>query len=288
MRKTHSALLFIGVCLLITQCNSTNEIQGNFFSSKTPFGVCYSKVTPAQVQNYKMVVIEPDFYSKAEINDLKATGATIVAYTTFGEVDSNRWYFPLLEERGFLGLNMNWNSSFLNLKDDSTRSLILNKVLPEIMTKGVDGIFMDTIDAVSPYTERAYLAPYMLSLIKEVRDRYPDKLIIQNAGLFLLEDSQNLVDAVLIEDIASGYDFDKKQYYIKNLNSYKGRIELIKTNLEKYNIPFLIVDFAEELSSIKEVRSRLDTLNVPYFISNIELSKLPVESSKVANKITVN
>ncbi len=284
-RITQHIILFIGISLLTIQCNNTSTISTNPILTKSPFGVCYSKVTPEQVKNYKMVIIEPDFYSKAEISALKATGTTIIAYITLGEVDSNRWYFPLLEERGFLGINENWNSSFLNLEDDITRSIILEKALPEIMIKGVDGIFMDTIDAVSPYTERSNLSPYMLTLIQGIRERYPNKLIIQNAGLFLLEQSKSHIDAVLIEDIASGYDFVNREYFIKDFDAYTKRIDLIKENSQKYNVPFLIIDFAENELAINEIKSRLDTLNFPYFISNIELSRLPIRSDKVANKV---
>lgn len=284
-RIIHHIIFFIGISLLTIQCNNTSKISTNPMLKKTPFGVCYSKITPEQVKNYKMVIIEPDFYSKAEITALKATGTTIIAYITLGEVDSNRWYFPLLEERGFLGINKNWNSSFLNLEDDVTRAIILEKALPEIMIKGVDGVFMDTIDAVSPYTERSNLSPYMLSLIQGIRERYPKKLIIQNAGLFLLDQSKSIIDAVLIEDIASGYDFVNKEYFIKDFDAYIRRLDLVKENSQKHNIPFLIVDFAETEMAINEIKSRLDSLSFPYFISNIELSRLPIRSEQVANKV---
>ncbi|GAB5408922.1 MAG: hypothetical protein BalsKO_12870 [Balneolaceae bacterium] len=288
MKKNRYYLLLTLICLFVVQCNSSKKNLDNSILSKSPFGVCYSKVTPEQVQNYKMVIIEPDFYSKAEITALKATGTTIIAYITLGEVDSNRWYYPLLEERGFIGVNKNWNSSYLNLEDSLTRSIILDKVLPEIMIKGVDGIFLDTIDAVSPYTERRNLAPFMFSLIKGIRDQHPNKLIIQNAGLFLLEESKELIDAVLMEDIASGYNFSNKEYYIKDLNSFNERIDLVRTNSTKYNIPFLIIDFAESKTAIHEIKSRLDTLSFPYFISNIQLNQLPVKPEMVTNEIRGN
>tara|TARA_R110000868_G_scaffold304437_23_gene565445 strand:+ start:10189 stop:11064 length:876 start_codon:yes stop_codon:yes gene_type:complete len=287
--KNNLYVLFLfGVSLLITQCDTSKNLNGNFLLKKTPFGVCYAKVTPEQIKNYELVIIEPDFYSKSEINALKATGTTIIAYMTLGEVDLNRWYFPLLEEEGFLGINENWNSSYLNLESDETRAIILDKVLPEIMIKGVDGVFLDTIDSVSPYTERSNLIPFMVEVIKGVRDRYPKTIIIQNAGLFLLEESKNVIDAVLIEDIASGYNFINKDYYIKDLNSFHERVEIISAASKKYNLPFLIVDFAEEPSALKEIKVRLDSLYFPYFISNIQLNQLPVKPERVANKIKVN
>lgn len=288
MIKYSIVFILIGVAMVSTAC-STSTIKGeNSILSKTPFGICYSKITPSQIVNYELVIVEPDFYSKTEIDALKATGVTVIGYITLGEVDSNRWYYPVLEERGFIGINENWNSAYLNLSDDVTRSLILDKVVPEIMIKGFDGLFLDTIDAVSPYTERKELAPYMSELIQNIRSQYPSTTIIQNAGLFLLDETHTIVDAVLIEDIASGYNFDDKSYFIKDFEAYKKRVDLLKSNVNKYDLPFFVVDFAENENAISEVKSRLDTLYVPYFISNIQLNELPILPGDRANKLKGN
>lgn len=266
-------------------CKATNEVsKEGGLSELTHFGVCYAKVTPEQVAGYELVIIEPDFYTKLEIEALKSNGTKILAYITLGEIDANRWYYPKLQERGFLGTNKNWNSSYLNLEDAVTRSVILNEVLPEVTAKGVDGIFMDTIDAVSPYTERFHLKPYMLELIKEIKTRNPDLLILQNSGLFLLEDSKEFIDGVLIEDIASGYNFEKQEYFIKDSEAYHERLRLIREYSEENKFPFFIVDFAIDTAAIKQVKTRLDSLSTPYFISNIQLNQLPTILPETENK----
>lgn len=277
--------MLIGVIMMSLACTNTSGINDKFISSKTPFGVCYAKVNPDQVRNYQMVIVEPDFYTKAEVEALKNTGTTILAYITLGEVDRNRWYYPLLEQEGFIGVNENWGSSYLNLEKKEVRSILLDRMLPEVTIKGFDGLFLDTIDAVAPYTERRELEPYMVELIHTIRAQHPGITIIQNAGLFLLDETRSSIDAVLIEDIASGYDFENQKYYIKNKEEFQNRVELVTSTVEEHKTPIFIVDFAESPSEISEIKSRLDTLNFPYFISNIQLSKLPVKPETVANKV---
>ncbi len=272
--------------MMYSACNTSSGIVNHSILNETPFGVCYAKVTPEQVKGYKLVIIEPDFYTKTEIHELKATGASIIAYATLGEVDPNRWYFPILEQQGFLGINENWGSSYIDLSKEEVRSVLLDRVLPEIMAKGVDGLFLDTIDAVAPYGERRALAPDMIKVITGIRSRYPNTTIVQNAGLFLLEETKEIIDAVLIEDIASGYNFENQTYYIKSLDKFHERQDLVVTTSEKYDIPVFIVDFAVSQSNIDEIKSRLDTLETPYFISNIQLNQLPSRPYRVANKIT--
>ncbi len=268
---------------LLTQCSGAKKVFK--IHDYTPFGVCYAKVTPDQVKNYQMVIVEPDFYTKEEFAALKLTGTKIIAYSTLGEVDGNRWYYPMLEKEGFLGINENWNSAFINLEKNQVRELILNKVLPEIMQKGADGLFLDTIDAVSPETERGYLKPYMVQLIREIRARYPDKIIIQNAGLFLLDQTKEVIDAFLTEDLASNYDFDKKEYNLRPAGELNERLSVLNEYAQESERPYFIIDFADTDANRKQLRSQLDTLGRPYFISNIELSELPVIPDSVSNTL---
>ncbi|MTI86619.1 MAG: endo alpha-1,4 polygalactosaminidase [Balneolaceae bacterium] len=281
--KSHAVTLLL--LFLLSGCKATEEGIMDL-SQNTPFGAIYAKTTPSQVQNYNMVIIEPDHYTKAEIDALKATNTRVIGYITLGEVDKSRWYFPLLEERGFVGINENWDSPYLDLADDSTRAIVLDKVLPEIMIKGLDGVFLDTVDAVSPYGERSHLQSYMVQLIQGIRNRYPNTTIIQNAGFFLLEQTAPLVDGVLIEDIATSYDFGKREYIYRDQEDYQQRLDYLKKYTLEYDLPFFIIDFAVSPEKQAQVRQRLDSLKLPYFISNIGLTKLPSNTNRVANKIS--
>lgn len=269
---------------LFSQCNTSGT---TVFSVEevTPFAICYAKVTPEQVKNYKMVIVEPDFYSKSEMESLRGTGTKILAYVTLGEVDGNRWYFSELEELGFRGKNENWNSHFIDLALEEARRILLKEVISQIAAKGVDGFFLDTIDAVSPETERGDLQPYMVEMIEEIRAQYPQKIIIQNAGLFLLDRTADDIDAFLTEALASDYDFASGEYKIRPDKEYNLRLGYLNEYIKENNLPFFILDFAETESQLSQIKSRLDTLNRPYFISNIGLSEIPTQPDSVANNL---
>ncbi len=269
---------------IFTQCSNSGTVSF-VVEQATPFAVCYAKVTPEQVKNYELVIVEPDFYSLEEIKSLRATGPKIIAYLTLGEVDENRWYFSKLERHGFRGKNENWNSYYIDLEKEEVRLTILNEVIPEIAAKGVDGFFLDTIDAVSPETDRGDLQPYMVELIEAIRAEYPDKIIIQNAGLFLLDRTGDDIDAFLTEALASDYDFTDQEYEIRTDEQFNLRLGYLQHYVEKSNKPYFILDFADAPEQIERIKTRLDTLNRPYFISNIGLSKLPVQPDSVANDL---
>jgi len=271
MRYILIALLSL---LFIDQCKSTEQLTKA--DRYEPFAVSYEDIeNPGQAASqYDLLIVEPDNYSKAEVDSLKRSSNTVLGYISLGEVNKYRWYYPLMEEQGFLGINENWDSPYLNLADSTVRSIMLDKVLPNIMAKGFDGLFLDTIDDVAPYTERSHLQPYMLDIIRQMRGRYTESVIIQNAGLFMLDRTSRYVDAVLIEDVATNYNFDLARYGLRPKSEYEEKVAKIKRLGSKYDKPFLIVDFARNEPLRNKAMSRLDTLDIPYFISTIELNDI--------------
>ena len=256
---------FFGVMIMLfTGCKSSENISS--------FSVNYGKLSPEQIKGKQMAIVEPDNYNHLGIILLKKTGAKIIGYVSLGEVNPNRWYYSSLEERGFLGKNKNWGSYYINLKDSVTREILLNRVIGNIVKKGVDGLFLDTVDDVAPYTNRAYLQPYMAELIKDIHQRFPGMMIIQNAGLFLLNKTRPYIYGDLIEDVASAYNFSDKSYQLSEKQSYNDKVQTILTYKNKYHLPFFIVDYANNPQLKKELTSRLDTLNIPFFIGNIGLN----------------
>ena len=261
-------LLLMALSFLLVRCATIKE------QKKLTFGVCYSKVTPEQVQPFDLVILEPDHYSHKEVEALKQTNTEVIGYISLGEVNPYRWYHPILEMRGFLGRNENWNSDYINLADSTARDILTDHVAPEIMIKGFEGFFLDTIDAVAPYTERDTLSDEMAGVIEGLRKRFPEARIIQNAGLFLLDRTSSMIDGVALEDVATHYFFDKQQYHIRADSIYRQRLDLVHSYARKYEKPFYIIDFAEKPENRKEVFTMLDTVKYPYYIGNISLDSL--------------
>lgn len=276
MNSSSIVCLVLTISVFLVQCTASKSVASWSRQMFEPFAVSYERIENfAKVaERYQLLIVEPDHYSKSEVDSLNTAENELIAYITLGEVDRNRWYYPLLEERGFLGVNENWDSPYLNLADSTTRSILLDKVVPNIMSKGFDGLFLDTIDDVAPYTDRAHLQPHMLEIISNIHSAYPKTTIIQNAGLFLLDKTNKYIDAVLIEDVATSYDFRTQTYNLKSEQKYEEKVKTINQYSTKFKKPFLIVDFAKENHLNRLAERRLDALPYPYFINTIELNNI--------------
>jgi uncharacterized protein (TIGR01370 family) len=268
-RTILNAVIAATLFIAITTCKNTGNTM--------KFGIDYGKATPAEVTGYDLLILEPYNYSRQEVRALQNTQTKLIGYVSLGEVGTFRWYYPLLKDNGLtLAKNPNWNSYIIDLEDSLTTEVLLDKVIPEIIAKGFDGLFLDTVDNVAPGAGYSHMQDDMVGLIKEIRRRYPNIYIIQNRGMFLLDKTHQYISALLIEDVATMYDFDNKNYGLVEDHVYKkrvGNIAKYQNLMESDNI--LLVDYAKTNELQQEVKKRLDTLGLSYFISSIELDTLP-------------
>ncbi len=109
-------------------------------------------------------------------------------------------------------MNVNFNCAFTNIGDplwyDELNNMTIDGTdhipgIKEILTYdygrglGCDGLFLDTIDTCLPNASTAdgepgktrfeWTAPGVVSFMKRLKEEYPDKLILQNRGLFFYD-----------------------------------------------------------------------------------------------------
>lgn len=255
--------------------NTDSSMYASEYRKLSPFTYSIGgKITYLQSKRFDLIVVEPSSYTKAQVQALESTGATVLGYLSVGEVGPYRYYFKKMKKQGFLGKNPNWNAYYINLADSVTYHLFFSTIIPKIMNKGFDGLFLDTVDDVAPYTPRKDLQPSMVKLIKQMQTEYPKMMIIQNDGLFLLDKTSKIVSAVLKEDIATHYNFNTKSYRLRGTQSYERIVHKINHLSKEYHMPFLLIDYAISDSLRNLVEARLDTLVYPYYISDIGLDNV--------------
>ncbi|MDX1639801.1 MAG: endo alpha-1,4 polygalactosaminidase [Balneolaceae bacterium] len=262
--------LLLLVMILAAGMVTTCKQQKNMIT----FGIDYKKVTLSEIRKYDMVVVEQDHYSDYELKELSQSRTRILGYLSMSEVHPARSFFYELKQTGLIGKNENWNSYYINLQDSTVRSVMLDKVVPDIMEHGLDGLLLDTIDGVAPYTARSHMQDEMVSMIRHIRERYPDAYLLQNGGLFLLDRTKQYISGVLLESVATRYDFENKHYQLRSDSAFRARLRQVDTASQKVDDHFFIVDYVDTDSMAGQVRARLDTLPYSYYLSRIQLDSL--------------
>jgi polysaccharide biosynthesis protein PelA len=172
---------------------------------------------PAVAQSYDLLVLEPDH--ARPISPLRGPLTQLLGYISLGEVEQGRDYIDLLLREGALKTtNPNWpDARIVDVRNPAWSALVLDRLIPEILRKGYDGIFLDTLDNAEALESKdpigcAGMVDQAAELVSLIRLRYPDITIMINRGYALLARAANNIDLVLGEAMASRWNFTTKRY----------------------------------------------------------------------------
>lgn len=182
------------------------------------WAVDYGPATsPDQAQGYDLLVLEPDH--SRPIAPLRGPGSRLLGYLSFGEVEQGRSYIAALRRQGVLkAVNPNWRDSrMVDMRKPAWSALVLDQLIPEVLAKGYDGIFIDTLDNVEALETRDPVAnggmiDAAVELVRAVRQRFPGIVVMMNRGYALLPRVADRIDVILAEAMASRWNFTTKAY----------------------------------------------------------------------------
>ncbi len=135
-----------------------------------------------------------------------------IVYTNNGYAS---WYVDDADHNGLPDRNGTWGSYYVNAGDSAWWEFVEAEA-DAIFAKGMDGLFLDTIDTASPCS---WGVPYcwtkegMSNLIAHLRELYPDKILIQNRGLFFFDPSMPDYYALNTRHYINGLMFES--YYLE-------------------------------------------------------------------------
>ena len=240
--------------------------------------VCYGKIDPEVVKGYKLVVLEPAHYNKEEVACFKENNLKVVGYFSTTEVNTAASYYN--EVRDYtIDKNNNWNSYFLDIAESKVQEVLLGHVRI-IMEKGFHGLFLDTLDNTSKWGSMLDNKKDVIQFIKTVFKQNPNIYLVQNGGIFLLNETQNYIESVVVESVLSNYDFLKKSYELRDYKDQKNRLESLKKIISGYSKEVFVIEYANTEKTLTKLASFYNKKCYNYFIANIDLQKVPEFNNK--------
>src|SRR5882672_5705489 len=181
------------------------------------FYVDYSKaVNPAHLRLYDISIISPE--ADVDLTEGHKLGHQFYSYLSIGEVALGASYRSKAIDRKipFFGKNEFWQSDLVDLSHPDWTQFVI-ELAGVAAQKHFDGFFLDTVDTVDlliqKYPEKAEAFRWgLIGLIKKLKTAYPDKKIIINRGLPVIEQLVGIVDGMLIESVFQTFDSAKKTY----------------------------------------------------------------------------
>jgi uncharacterized protein (TIGR01370 family) len=165
----------------------------------------------AKLNLFDLAIVQPQL-SAAQLSDLHKAGTRVIAYLTIGELDPKSAIAAQIPDSWVLGVNKVWGSKYIDASQAGWQKLML-EAQAQLMKAGYDGVFLDTLDTVDLFPQ---VRAGLVGIVEKMRKAYPESLIVQNRGFALLNQTAELLDAVMYENFSSWYNFDKKQYEALN------------------------------------------------------------------------
>ena len=154
----------------------------------------------------------PDhFFSKAEIDALKANNKKIISYMSIGEIETYRFYYSHVKKELKGPINPNWKDNITaKFWEKDWQKFFLEKsptygasYLDRIISSGYDGVFLDIIDAFERFPDKQnkanLMAEFVIRISKEAKAKNKNFLIILQNGLHMrrfLKDPKDLLAAI--------------------------------------------------------------------------------------------
>ncbi|MED3876869.1 endo alpha-1,4 polygalactosaminidase [Lysinibacillus capsici] len=161
-----------------------------------------------------LVIVEPLEMQQKYIVNAQKSGTLVYGYINVMEADKwNTALYQQLKEEDFYrdkqGERMyfaKWDSFLMDLTSTHYQDILLAEIEQQIVQKGLDGVFLDTVGNINSYLpedEQKWQNEAMLSFIQQIKKRHPNISVAQNWGFQTLADyTATYVDFIMWEDFS--------------------------------------------------------------------------------------
>ncbi|MFH1416552.1 MAG: endo alpha-1,4 polygalactosaminidase [Elusimicrobiota bacterium] len=242
----------------------------------------YSGYDPAagyteKYKDYDILILDPD----CNPGMLHNRHTLFFAYLSIGEAESYREYWDIIKNEGFiLEENPEWKGNYyVDITAPAWSDLIISRVIPGIISKGFDGLFLDTIDTVDILKEKFPVGEpekHMAEFIKKIKETFPGLKLISNNGFSVLEEIAGYVDIFLCEDIYMMPDFEKGGYKDVPAEDREYKVDILKNVSARTGKPVLVIDYLPEddIKRKKETSRKIRKLGFKPYIAQKELDRI--------------
>ena len=262
----------IKIILFVLPTLFVSDAFGNGINKNSVF-VCYGRLEPESIKGYSYVILESKYYTFYEVQRIKSQNEKVVAYISLGEINANSSYFRQFNS-DFSGKNEVWNSHYLNLKSEKTLEILM-KMVDNIFANGYDGLFLDNIDNFSSFGPQSNQKEDVIQFIKKIKTDYFNHILIQNAGLELINETGQYIDSVVFESVASNYTFDDKSYKLRDEFEFDTYVNKLVSIKNQFQLPILLIEYADTIPLRNAIEKRIKPSRFDYFIGNINLQTMP-------------
>ena len=238
--------------------------------------------------DYSLLVLDADHHPP--LGPLSAQRKLLLGYISLGEVERYRSHFADVKAEGILVQeNGDWPGSFyVDLRDPRWTERVMSELVPEILRRGFDGVFLDTLDnaaeleRIDPAADAGMTAA-AARLVRTIRFHFPKITIMLNRAYEILPMVEQDVDMVLGESVFTDYNFETKDYGRVPAEDYREQVELLQAAMARQpKLRVMTLDYwdLQDLDGIRRIYREQRANGFEPYVSSIELDRIVAEPGK--------
>ncbi|MBS2968129.1 endo alpha-1,4 polygalactosaminidase [Metabacillus sp. KIGAM252] len=204
-----SILLFFLLGYLLNILNKQKNPLDGVLQYKIYYGEP-AKDAVNKLSGYPLVIIEPTYYSKKQIQQIKRNGTLVYGYINSMEADRwNEKLFKQFEKQDFHQRDgervylKEWDAYLMDMTSPHYRETLLKEINQQIEDKQLDGVFLDTIGDIDDFfsedpKEMKQQQESLILLLKVLERRQLS--VIQNWGMETAQKTAPYIDGFMWED----------------------------------------------------------------------------------------
>ncbi|MET3727039.1 hypothetical protein ABID52_000620 [Fictibacillus halophilus] len=214
------AIFTLGFLSLSPKHSFAQEGQSTLQQVKN-YKIYYSAPTDRilkKLKEYDLVVIEPQLYSKEQVQYLQENGTIVLGYISVMETPTwNELRSELLAEHDYFKRNgakvhyEQWDSYLMDIASNHYHQVLIDEMERQVSSKGMDGVFFDTVGNIDNEHLEQNAVIYknqldgLLAFLDKSHQNFPNLLMVQNWGMETIQHTHKYMDGFMWE----GFDYSE-------------------------------------------------------------------------------
>ncbi len=275
MKNKRLLTLFAALFLLVTSQVATAKLNS--------IALYYGDHIPtAELHAFDVAVVEPDHdFDPRKFNRPRSQA---FAYISIGEVESTRDFFKKIPKKWFISYNPVWKADVPDQSNPKWRQFYIDNVITPLWEKGYRGFLLDTMDSYHLVDKKKRKAQYqgLLTLLKAIKEKYPEAKLIFNRGFEFLPEIHQLVYAVAAESLYGRWNQSKVRYEHVSEKDRHYLLEQFK-KVKQFGLPAISIDYVapNKRSEARKIAKKISQHGIIPYVTDGHLTMLGVSTVEV-------
>ena len=273
MKKQKITSLFMAMAICAAPLAANCSLTADAAEIKYEYGV-FLGADPediADMEAYKKIVIDAQYFDKEEISELKKSGHTVYSYINLGSVEEFRSYFKTYEKY-FLGVYENWEDErWVDVSQKEWQKFVVDDLAKNILDKGVDGLFVDNCDVYYNFKNDDIYSG-VTEILKGFK-KYGTYVIINGGDTYIEEyakrskELDTVMDAVNQETVFSAINWENESFSenaAEEREYFKDYCKLVSS----YGKDVYLLEYTKSSSLIESIKKYCTENGYTYYASS--------------------